>query len=471
MQPSDFCTKTNQKWDEIATDDKLDDSGKLTFFSRTVHVVSKFKKKAKNGLTEAVTSLSSHIMGESDKHGMRTYLNTEIKVESTIQVSKIKELITTSKNGLFSLPTDILKQICLDFDSKTFISLSKTSKYFHDLYKNSLINGLNNNLTLDDFTSRVFNKPHMVELVDSDINKIIIYFGPFNCASLTKLNLINTKITNLDFLEKFENIKILSLSNCNAMCDVRGLQYLKKLEDLHLCHLNLSNLKFLEMTNKIKKLSMHSCSGIVNLDQINKYVQLESLSLSNIRIEIINYIKLEKLKYLYINDHFISSINFLEQCRNLEMVELTNCSGISDINALENCSELKSLKLYQCENFNLESLKNLKNLNKIQSIYFRLVFHLKNLNCIKHFTNIKKIEVSECYELINIDGLENMKNLEKINFFGCYHIENYNVLLTLPKLKIIYHNAHGIPEQLRNLVQDYNQYIHHKYNKADSVSF
>ena len=75
---------------------------------------------------------------------------------------------------------------------------------------------------------------------------------------------------------------------------------------------------------------------------------------------------------------------------------------------------LKEIDLSNCDLKNLEALKEMINLEKIN---LGENAELKDMSAIKNLVNLKEIDLSYC-NLKNLEAIKEMTNLEKINLGG-----------------------------------------------------
>ena len=83
-----------------------------------------------------------------------------------------------------------------------------------------------------------------------------------NIKKIEKLNLSNTNVDDISFLQNNKNIIYLDLSQLK---NIKDYSYIKNCEKLNILVANRSNIKdisFLEKTKKIKKLFLNGCKSI-----------------------------------------------------------------------------------------------------------------------------------------------------------------------------------------------------------------
>ena len=79
---------------------------------------------------------------------------------------------------------------------------------------------------------------------------------------LENLDVSNTNISDISFLEKNKIIKELYLYDCKNIKDFTIISKLEKLENLDISYTNISDISFLEQNKNIKELHLLSCKNI-----------------------------------------------------------------------------------------------------------------------------------------------------------------------------------------------------------------
>ena len=140
-----------------------------------------------------------------------------------------------------------------------------------------------------------------------------------NLVKLENLNLSDTNISDISFLEKNKNIKVLNLANCSHIKDYLFISHLEKLENLNLHNSKISDISFLEKNKNIKVLNLKNCTNIKDFSFISN---------------------LEKLEILNLYDSTISDISFLEKNKNMKKLDLTGCRNIKNYSFISNLEYL-----------------------------------------------------------------------------------------------------------------------------------
>ncbi len=174
-------------------------------------------------------------------------------------------------------------------------------------------------------------------------------FSPIaSLKEITQLKIGETKSksVNLDFIETFNNLEILSIDGMKK--GLENIKALKSLSSLNLRGIKLDNLDWIGNLENLKMLKL----------MFGSYKSLDGLS------------KLRNLRYLGISRvRQIENYDFLNSLNGLDFLHL---EGMASIETLTNFSELRNLKKLQIEN--LSRLSDVREISKLKSLE-ELVFH------------------------------------------------------------------------------------------------
>ena len=152
----------------------------------------------------------------------------------------------------------------------------------------------------------------------------------------------------------------------DPVCEICNLFSLENIEYLIINlegkgDLYLDNLCLLKSLNFLTLISLDSKSNISGLSKIN-LVGLEIVYHENAQQEIPDYISMQNLKYLHVNNtRSIFDIKKISSSSSLTEILLWNCKKIKNIEYLLNVQKLKSLEILDCKPKLLDStITNLK---------------------------------------------------------------------------------------------------------------
>ncbi|XP_042954075.1 putative disease resistance protein At4g19050 isoform X10 [Carya illinoinensis] len=209
-----------------------------------------------------------------------------------------------------------------------------------------------------------------LELLDlSDSSKLVtIPENAFkNMGCLRHLNLSNTKLESLPKISNLVNLRQLFLENC-ALHKLPKMEGVTRLEELHLS--NASSLVEIEdqsfdYLSHIYLLDF-SHTKIKTLPSLAKLNNLRSLNLSGTRLTFPCISSLTNLTQLSLRGCSISDQsepNFGEH-KKLEVLDLSEITGITSLSTLNNLTSLRELKLRGCSK--LEQLQHLESLAHLE---------------------------------------------------------------------------------------------------------
>jgi len=230
-------------------------------------------------------------------------------------------------------------------------------------------------------------------------------------------NIYGKKITTLNDLKWFENLRILNLSNCgiNNLYDIENLV---NLEELYVGNNNISNI---EPIKNLTNLISFDCSE----NNVNDYLPLSNL------------VNLEKLCIGNNNMDYID-LSPLKNLVNLKSLYAPWC-GISDISVLYNIPKLKDLTL--CNN------------------------NIIDINVLNNYKTFNYLDLSN-NQIIDISPIDNLKILEYINLNGNAIPENVLKKFYEPKAEdyFIKTFSEKIKEDMPEFIFNIEAYFNKEYN-------
>ena len=163
---------------------------------------------------------------------------------------------------------------------------------------------------------------NLIEIDLSSCKNIKDYSFISNLEKLENLNLDDSNISDISFLEKTKNIKVLNLAGFEKIKDYSYISNLEKLENLNLGYLDVTDISFLKKNKNIKILNLESCKKIKDFSFISN---------------------LEKLEILNICNTNISDISFLEKNKNIKTLNIMGCHNIKDYSIVSNLKKTKNI--------------------------------------------------------------------------------------------------------------------------------
>lgn len=210
---------------------------------------------------------------------------------------------------------------------------------------------------------------YIVEKQIKSVYLCSLYFGDENIDFLEKVNFIekllitSTSIKNFSVLQQLKNLKVLSITDPEAIVDLNGMdnlvdlgitmnKYVKGISSLK----NLKVLRIYKFNPKSK--DCKELSGLISLEELkisgsnvesfrglNSLVRLKKLELTHLR----------KMNYIDALEHLSSSLRILEFdcCKKLMNHEYVSCLSNLEKLAFNECGEMNSVQF-------IRQLKGLK---------------------------------------------------------------------------------------------------------------
>lgn len=181
----------------------------------------------------------------------------------------------------------------------------------------------------------------------------------YHLNHLTKLELMDNQLSDIQPLAHFVNLEILELGN-NEIEDISVLSHLTHLKSLGLSNNRIVSLKPLENLVKLENLFIFT-NKVRKLDGLSNLVNLKVLTLGKNEIYDIKQIsKLSNLIKLALGaNYFLRDITPLKNLKKLEKLGLNDCIRIDEIQILHHLSSLKWVSLYKvpCKKSELDELQ------------------------------------------------------------------------------------------------------------------
>ena len=198
------------------------------------------------------------------------------------------------------------------------------------------------------------------------------------------------QITNSDLIH-FSNTKILNLSGCYLITDIRVLSHLEAL--------NISNCQYIMDASPLSKLSTLILSGCDSIRDVSALGNIKNLDLSSCR-NIYDFSALGKVKKL--NLSYCSNISNLSDLINIDDLDLSGCD-ITDIPPFNS----RRLNLSNCH-----KITDFSKLTNVKELLFRHCKQITNKD-MPFFVNKCFLDLTGCTNITNVDILlDNVKVLD-----------------------------------------------------------
>ncbi len=273
------------------------------------------------------------------------------------------------------------------------------------------------------------------ELTITENSGISNFKDLYNLTSLQKIIFQNVSLQNLEGIENAVQLNFVEFQNVNIQ-DYKALGKISKLQYLYMYMPNDEEVDKLCTGLESAELSSLNYFGLYgfNLMQytsdLNRYYNSTTSALTDISpLEKLSTVTKESIKYVYLNNNNLNSIEALKDFKNIYNINLTVNTNLKSLEGLENKKDLKYLYTAYT------GIENTDGLSGCDEIYY-IVCHNTQL---KQFTNLTGTNLSYIYaensKLTTLEGLEN----QNIIYFDC---ENNTALESVQAI----HNIQSIKE-------------------------
>ncbi|KAL9653150.1 hypothetical protein ABK040_006366 [Willaertia magna] len=326
---------------------------------------------------------------------------------------------------------EILYEIAKYFDNiNDFINLLRMNKFYY------------NNLLLSE-DNEMFNKLFNKIMTCNDNNE---YNNEFNLQQnlpnylFNKLENIIISLNNLQTINKFKNLKSLTINSYSSREDLQKLQFIQQN--------NLFFNTFINIKETLQSLTFHSfdCKDedLINLTNLTK-LEINCGFSSIFTGKCLKNLKQLKSLQIFNNDSVIDE--YLMDLTNLKELIIGNCKKITEI-CLQNKFKLERLAITILEPTThfyeaIQKLTNLKYLaTTIDSHYIKSLINLEQLIITgnlkdEDFYNLKKLKYLyiKYNSVLNGNCFKYLTNLEELRF-ALKNVKNLNYLKNIKKLYI-----------------------------------
>ena len=269
-----------------------------------------------NSSNQPINSNENSIVKKED-------LSHDKKLRDSGQQENIKLINSESKNNFEndSFVTLIVNPILQFLEKKEQKYLSLCNKKIYKLYC-SRVKKLKIRPAM--ISKSIFNKYE--NFISLDLSKCLYIFDFSFISNLEKLeilNVSNTYITDISFLERNKNIKDLDLYDCMCLRDFTPIFHLEKLEILNISYTNIDDISFLVGNKNLKEFYLYDCTNIKDFKPL---------------------FNLEKLEKFDVSNTYISDISFLDQNKNIKELYLAGCENIKDFIPISKFIQIQKVK-------------------------------------------------------------------------------------------------------------------------------
>ncbi len=345
---------------------------------------------AENGLVSPL-SILGYTVGGVIEPAVFTDLNMEAYIRTLLEMNEDEVIYTNDLWGItdFTVPETVTN---LE-DLRLLPYLLRLTIQDHEIEDlNDLLN-LTRLEKLDLSGSRfpsgrlsvLANLPTLRELVlqDCGLSTIADLEG---VNSLTRLNLAENTLRNLDVLTYISGLQELDLKH-NAVTDLSALAALGELQKLDVAHNSLTTLAPLASCSKLGWIDANT-NMIDNVDGLGELSVLSYLRLDyNSLTEIAGLAPCAEMKELRISNNDVSDLSPVSSMAKLDILDFS----YNSVEALPSWAEGCTLRIIDGSYNSLKSIDNLAGLEKISYIYMKY----------NKITDINAL--ANCYHLVQVD--------------------------------------------------------------------
>jgi hypothetical protein len=135
------------------------------------------------------------------------------------------------------------------------------------------------------------------------------------------------------------------------------------------------------------------------------------------------------------------SVKSLYDCTTLKHVFINNCP----VTSLHAFDKLKNLEYLSLKSPKLESIGDVKTLQKLNFLGIYIAGELSSLEGIEQFHNLEMLEIERCRKISNIEPVKALKKLQRLMIANCGKIDSLKPVAELKKLReIFFHESTNI---------------------------
>lgn len=333
-------------------------------------------------------------------------------------------------------------------------------------------------------------KIYAIDLKLCNYHNFLAYFGR-HCRKIQIIQIRNLKDIEFEkVVTYFPSLKCLDVGSTEKQLTMRGLDYqtltdenmdnlqkLKGLKELNIVNSAITNLEFLKNNSLIQSLCLQFIPFLEDISDLENSPALVKFSLAqcslikdlNIRLpktlgeldlpeSITNYkfmhIPLTNLEVLHLTNSSFAEGELLPSFSpNLRLLNLSQSKELNNFSFLQELTALKTLdvsrtkidgslpfqKLLKLNFLNLcntpiADLNGLYNCTLLNDLYLRSCRNITNLDAIKEFARLKSLDVSST-SISSLEAIKECKLLKFLNISYCKKITSVAVLKTLPSLQ------------------------------------
>ena len=267
------------------------------------------------------------------------------------------------------------------------------------------------------------------------------------CDIYSKLQDLNLRhislqnITNVLPLGHLTQLKILNLSGCKSLDSVSGLDQCRNLQVLIMMNMqNLQDISPLAHCISLRSLNIADCKLIRVLPALGQCAQLQTVNLKGCRDleSTAGLSQCSGLTFLYLRENALLRDIVLTQCSGLQALEISHpgrfvttlsglpqqlrrlhishAFGLADLNGLEQCTNLETLQIANCPM--VEDISALHSCKSLERLYLPNC-NITDISALASCADLKYLNIERNQNLADVDAIMDLKRLFEIRIYGC----------------------------------------------------
>lgn len=317
-------------------------------------------------------------------------------------------------SSLTNMPPEIIREIALYLDARSYMSLKNTSRYLKNYLQDEAHNyvvecrSIASAIKLADHNFKVtLNLSSWFDRAQYSSKKFSHYRNDiYSLTWLVGLNLSNNNIIGgLSKMSTLQSLTSLNMSN-TSISDISWVSSLVKLVTLDLSLNFIRDVKPLENLTALTTLNLRNNQHHSNTDVIARLTALTSLAVTD--LDNVGYLLgLTSLKILVIPD-LCDGVECIETMTQLTHLELP-CNHMVNVNILKHLTMLTHLNLIHNMITDIGELANLVRLSYLNLSHNELT----NIEPLRHLTSLTQLYLAK-NKLIDIEPLSNLISLTRL---------------------------------------------------------
>ncbi len=278
--------------------------------------------------------------------------------------------------------------------------------------------------------------------LDPDIQPKMTYFAHIRTIDLSR-TIVNEKLLHSITLLCKSAISI-NLSHCQNIDELWPLTHLESLRSLNLREVPLKNYVALLGLTQLTSLNLTGWNQIKSFKSLRTFVNLTELDLtqcsSMVAIDFLRAIT-RLVKLLIPQCREVNDFSPIGSCKELRVLDITDTS-IEDASVLNQCVQLEQLEMAYCTRFTTFTRAPETQFTGLTSLNLIGCYSLKEISFLRSMPNLKALNLDSCAKIEDFDPISTLTLLENLNLSRCTLLTSFertiSPLINLKSLKLEY---------------------------------